>query len=208
MVHHLKVVLRNVKPTVAREILVPSDVRLDQLHEVIQISMGWTDSHLHQFIVGGDPRNGDRYGPAGMEIEFTENERRATLQKVAPAKGAKLTYNYDFGDDWNHDITVVSVESTVEAEPGLRCLNGIGACPPEDCGGPWRYAEMLMILGEPSHEEYDDISDWIGKDWDANAFDSASVNQQLDALSGFWTRMKSVRKSATSKSRARSRPKP
>ncbi len=207
MLHQLKIVLRNVTPAVVREVLVPSDVRLDQLHEVIQVCMGWSDSHLHQFIVGGNPRNGVRYGPPGMELDFTENERKASLQLVAPARSSRFLYVYDFGDDWIHDITVVAVETTADSVDKLKCLTGEGACPPEDCGGPWRYADMLKILDDPEHEDYEDTLEWIGEDWDASAFDSTAVNRELTALNEFWNKMASKAKPAKARSRGASRPK-
>ena len=203
MTHHLRVVLRDVTPSVVRDIVVPSWLRLDQLHDAIQIAMGWTDSHLHQFVVGADLRNGARYGPPNPEFHDADNERKVTLQQIAAAEGTHIIYWYDFGDDWIHDLTVTSVSPSDDASDALKCLMGRGACPPEDCGGPWRYQELLEILAQPSHPEHADMLEWFGGEWDANRFDIAAVNTQLSELLALWLRMASAGKSALNKGRSR-----
>jgi hypothetical protein len=200
--HHLQIVLRDVTPAVVREMAVPSWLRLDQLHDAIQIVMGWSDSHLHQFVVGADLNSGMRYGPPNAESDDADNERKVTLQQVAAAEGARITYWYDFGDDWIHDLTVQSVSPSDDAGDVLRCLTGSGACPPEDCGGPWRYQELLEILAQPSHPEHVETSNWLDGGWDAHRFDMAAVNAQLAELLAFWQRMARVRKSVSSMRRS------
>lgn len=188
--HHLKITLKNTRPVISREVLVPSDLRFDRLHQVIQIVMGWEDCHLHQFTVGG-LRDGLHIGipdDSGMPGPQTLDEKRYTLEQIAPAKGAKFLYWYDFGDDWFHDITVKSIG---EPKPGALealCLKAAGACPPEDCGGPWGYARMLVVLADPAHEEYEELREWIGGDWDPGHYDILAVNQELTALARAWQR--------------------
>lgn len=202
MTHQLRIQLRDVTPTVVREIVAPSGLRLDQLHDAIQIAMGWTDSHLHQFVAGADLRSGTRYGPPDPEFGGADNERKITLQQIAPAEGARIIYLYDFGDDWIHDLTVTAVSPPDHAGDALKCLAGSGACPPEDCGGPWRYRELLDVMAQPSHPEHADTVEWFGGEWDANRFDIAAVNRQLSNLHAFWGRMARAGNSALGKRRA------
>jgi hypothetical protein len=93
--------------------------------------------------------------------------------------GSKLDRLYDFGDGWTHDVVV---EKILEPEPGVsypRCVVGKRACPPEDCGGPWGYAELLAAIGDPTHERHEEIMDWIGDPFDPEAFDVKQVNKAL-----------------------------
>ena len=131
-VFELRVSLRHIRPEVWRSLRVPADVPLGVLHEILQISFGWHNSHLHDFHVGDI-----RFGMAGIEDEmFSVEEHAAPLGAVARA-GSKLLYRYDFGDDWEHDIVVESVESN--GDETVRCTGGARACPPDDCGGPPGY---------------------------------------------------------------------
>lgn len=100
---------------------------------------------------------------------------------MAPGVGCELTYNYDFGDDWDHRVLVESISPAGAAAHRALCLDGARACPPEDCGGPHGYAELLAALGDPSHERHADMTDWIGT-FDPEAFDLDVVNRKLARL--------------------------
>ncbi len=134
----LKVTLRDVKVPIWRTVQVPGEVTLRQLHEILQLTMGWQNSHLHEFRV-----DGVSYGEPSADSDLElKDDRRFRLSRVAPKAGARVTYLYDFGDGWEHDIVV---EKILPPEPRLRyplCLAGRGACPPEDVGGPWGYEEL------------------------------------------------------------------
>ena len=177
----LKISLLGVsRPPVWRRVVVPADLTLGELHDVIGRSMGWEDSHLHSFST----RSGD-YGPPGMDLGFG-NESRALLEDVLPGKGSKLLYTYDFGDGWEHDVRL---EETRAATPGTvypACVAGKGACPPEDCGGPWGYENLKEVLADPRHEEHEDLLDWLGLDsgdeFDPAEFSLDEVNARLRPL--------------------------
>lgn len=190
-IHHLKIELKNLKPMIGREVLVPSDIRLDRLHEVIQVAMGWTDSHLHEFIVG-TLRDGERFGPPVSDPFASgppsRNETKFTLRQIAPDKGSKLLYWYDFGDDWHHEVSVKAVLVATPNQPVPCCLKASRACPPEDCGGPWGYANLLDILADPEHEEHDDMRDWVGDGFDPEHVDIDAINKELAALARRWNR--------------------
>jgi Plasmid pRiA4b ORF-3-like protein len=173
-IYQLKVTLNGSKPPIWRRFQVPGNVRLSQLHQVLQAVMGWSDSHLHQFLVGGTC-----YGQPHPELDEMENENRVTLSEVAPTEGARFGYEYDFGDSWEH---VLLVEKILPPEPGVtypRCLTGKRNCPPEDCGGVWGYADFLEAIKDPQHPEHDELLEWVGEEFDPEAFDLVGLNEAL-----------------------------
>lgn len=182
-VHRLKVTLLGFRPPIWRRIVVPSDVTLARLHDILQVAMGWHGGHLHDFQAGGVS-----YGdPRMLEGMGDLDERRARLAEVAPRPRNRLRYLYDFGDSWEHEVLVEAVEAP---SPSVRypiCLTGKRACPPEDCGGVWGYADLLDALADPKNPDHDDLLDWLGGPFDPEAFDEAAVNRML-AGSGGWIR--------------------
>lgn len=183
--YQLKITLKRFKPPIWRRVVVPGAMRLDRLHAVIQIAMGWTNSHLHQFIGGSgfartyystpDPES------AGMGSAKL-NEKRYSVADLAPAAKRKFIYEYDFGDGWEHEILV---EKILPADPGFKhpvCLAGRNACPPEDCGGVYGYADLLDALEDSRHERHEEIQEWIGDNWDASAFNLEETNNMLKRL--------------------------
>jgi hypothetical protein len=179
-VYQLKVTLADVRPPVWRRIQVPADVTLGKLHRILQTAMGWTDSHLHRFEAGGVS-----YGVPDLELDF-RSERSAKLRDVAPGEKAKFRYEYDFGDGWMHQLVV---EKVLPAEPGRKypaCLQGKRACPPEDCGGPWGYEELLDTLKNPEHPDHEEMKDWVEDmvegEFDPESFDQEEVNRCLSRI--------------------------
>ncbi|MGH2615611.1 MAG: plasmid pRiA4b ORF-3 family protein [Thermomicrobiales bacterium] len=177
-VHQLKVTLLHSQPPIWRRIAVPSDMTLGALHYVLQLAMGWSDSHLHSFQIGkttyGDPEMLQELGDA--------DEWTASLARVAPSTRSRLLYTYDFGDNWEHDI---QVEAVGPPAPGLQypvCLAGRWAGPPDDCGGIWGYVDLLEALADPDHPEHDDMMEWTGGPIDPEAFDLEEVNRRLARL--------------------------
>jgi hypothetical protein len=149
---------------------------LGVLHEVIQVAFGWQNSHLHDFTVGNI-----RFGMADVEDEiFTVDEGAAPLGAVASV-GATFLYRYDYGDDWEHDVTVEGISN--DAGEVFRCTGGARSCPPEDCGGPPGYANLLEILNDPSHPEHQETRTWAGRRFDPEKFELAAVNRKLATLS-------------------------
>lgn len=166
-----------------RTIMVRGDVNLGLLHAVIQVAMGWTNSHLHQFLIGSK-----RYSaPMSYDdMDFGEpelDEEEAVLMDVVPQAKKKFLYTYDFGDSWDHYITVSKIHKAETAPKRVaECLDGAYACPPEDCGGVMGYVELLEIIGDPGHEEHASIMEWLGGEFDPNAFDIEKVNKYLKKL--------------------------
>jgi hypothetical protein len=145
----LGVTLRDVVPTVRRVIDVPSAITLDELHNVLQVALGWTDSHLHEFRT--DTRT---YAAPFEERDEDEIDERGVPLTELPER---FVYAYDFGDGWEHDVEVLGRGGD---EPG--CPAGEGACPPEDCGGPGGYGELLEALADPRHREHAAMDEWAG----------------------------------------------
>ncbi|HEY8453615.1 MAG: plasmid pRiA4b ORF-3 family protein [Micromonosporaceae bacterium] len=176
-IYQLKIVLCDVSPPVWRRVLVPGGYTLDRLHRVIQYAMGWYDLHLHSFEIGGEG-----YGepdPAG-ELALRD-EMDARLDAVA-AKGDTFRYTYDFGDWWEHEITV---EDVVTADPEERyplCVDGQRACPPEDVGGPRAYEELVAALTDPRHPDHGSAGRRLGRKFDPEAFDPQRVTTLLRRL--------------------------
>jgi hypothetical protein len=154
--YQLKISLRGAKPPIWRRVLVPAAVTLADLHQIIQCAMGWQNSHLHLFEVGEE-----RFGtPDPEDLLELRDERRARLSDVAPQAGARVLYEYDFGDSWEHDIVVEKVFD--EAIPEAVCLAGRRACPPEDSGGIRGYERLLQVLADPADPEHQRMVEWLG----------------------------------------------
>ena len=173
----LRVSIDLIEPQIWRRLHVPATTTLVQLHEIIQQAFGWWNYHLHQYIVD-DQHYGVPNPEYADELPPMIDERGVTLRAVLGA--SKITYEYDFGDSWEHVIQIESV--AVTAEPGIKyptCVGGERARPPEDCGGTGGYERMLEILADPEHEEHRQMKVWAGKKYDPEAFDLAAVNRGL-----------------------------
>ncbi len=176
-VYQLKITLKGIRPPIWRRILVPSTMTLPRLHQAIQISMGWTDSHLHQFIVGRT-----RFGMPDPDYnDGTRNEKSVQIQQLMTQEKDTVTYEYDFGDGWEHEI---KLEKILPVEKGQRlpvCVAGKRACPPDDCGGVGGYYHILEAIEDPENPEYEEILYWLGESFDPEEFDLQEVNEVLKA---------------------------
>jgi len=176
MIYQIKIALDGIRPPIWRRVQVPAEMTLADLHDVIQLAMGWEDCHLHEFQIGHD-----RYGVLmdddfGSDLDADEAEVR--LADEITREKAKFRYTYDFGDDWRHTLTV---EKILEADPNVAypvCLTGKRACPPEDCGGPWGYESLLEAKKHPKDPRCAELLEWAG-DFDPEAFDLNAVNTRL-----------------------------
>ncbi len=177
-IYQLKITLQRIRPPIWRRIQVPSDITLPRLHDVLQIVMGWSDYHLHVFKIGGT-----EYGMPDPEYcADIANERRVKLGHVVRWEQVQFLYEYDFGDSWEHQILVEKILYSQPNRHSPVCLTGRRACPPEDCGGVWGYAELLEALADPDHPEHDSMREWAGGDVDPAAFDLEAVNVALSRI--------------------------
>lgn len=177
-VWQLRIELLDVQPLVWRRLLVPADVTLPKLDRVIQTALGWTNSHLHEFVI-----NGTRYAvldPDGMDDLPHVDERRVVLHEALGMDTRCFDYVYDFSDDWHH---LVLIEDLYPQRPKpaslIQCIGGENACPPEDVGGSGGYAEFLEAITDPRHEEHRNYLTWVGGRFDPTRFDREAVNRAL-----------------------------
>lgn len=174
----LVVTLLHVKPAVFRTLLVPESLTLAELHRAIQAAFGWENSHLHEFIVGRRrfaekaPPGESWGGPAPAD------ERKVVLAELGLRPGQKFQYLYDFGDGWEHSLRVKRQLARAPSRP--VCVDGEGACPPEDSGGPPGYEALLAALAAPTRAEHRELVDWAeGLDVDPHACDLAEINRRM-----------------------------
>ena len=188
LAYDLRVTLLYMPRETWRMVRVPHDIRMDRLHLVLQDAMGWTHSHMHQFnlftaereITGyvgrPDPdRTADflGFGPP------TQDETKRLLKNFLAKPDDRIGYEYDFGDSWLHEITLALAEPLEKRLSRAVCLDGARACPPEDCGGPPGYDNLLKIIKKPKHPEYASMIDWLGEAFDPAAFDLAATNEAV-----------------------------
>lgn len=173
----LKVALRNIRPPVWRRLLVPARLTLAQLHDAIQVAFGWGDCHLHLFLV-----HDEEYGPRDPDgaVEDVSSEE-VSLAQLGLKPKARIRYEYDFGDNWIHDITVE--KALVPEDPTMApvCIGGKRACPPEDCGGSGGYEDLVIALEDPAHPRHEEFCEWLDDAWDPEAFNLEEVNARLMA---------------------------
>ncbi len=172
-VYQLKITLKNIRPPIWRRIQVLSSTTLQQLHMIVQEVMGWDNYHMHSWTIAGID-----YGQPQPEFNV-RSEKTINLSQVVKGEKSKFSYTYDFGDTWEHEILV---EKELPSTPDINypiCITGKRACPPEDCGGSWGYAELLEIITDPSHPEYEERMEWVGESFSPNTFDINEVNQRL-----------------------------
>lgn len=207
-IHHLKIILKDSSPPIWRRLLVPADFTLFQLHHLIQIAMGWTNSHLHEFSKGKD--DGDLcFLPAEvlgrMEEGAGPHESTTLVREILAAPDDTLDYIYDFGDYWEHLIVFEKIENPKIENPRVEnpsvenpsaenpsaelsipdCQDGARACPPEGSGAMPGYADMLEILQDPDHQDYEQTRIWLGPNFDAEVFDLKKTRAAIAGVD--WT---------------------
>ncbi len=181
----LKIMLKGSKPPVWRRLLVRSDLTLAEFHHVMQMSFEWMDSHLHEFRVGG--YDGTAYGPVGPQFDFGDpmplDEAAVTLGAILSEENDKMDYIYDFGDNWQHAVTVEKVLPHDAGVPAVRCNGGRGAGPEEDSGGVWGWESMVEAANDPSYKEHAEYRQWLGlapgEKLDPKEFDKDELNEEL-----------------------------
>jgi hypothetical protein len=173
------ITIADIEPPIWRRLLLPCELNFAQLHEVIQAAFGWTDSHLHQFVVGGIFVGAPEFDEDRKILEATEIALRDLDFYYVPHP--RIMYEYDFGDSWRHWI---EIEAQVPTEDGIKypiCVDGARHCPPEDVGGPHGYADFLKAWCDPTHQEHGAMRTWAGRAFDPETFDIAKTNKAITA---------------------------
>jgi Plasmid pRiA4b ORF-3-like protein len=177
----LLIELSDVEPMVWRRLLVPDGINLGTFHDMLQVTMGWSDSHLHSFLIGGRT-----FGEPDDDFDEDFDEERIDEASVslheALAGHQRFEYEYDFGDGWTHQLTVEAVLPLTDRLRFAICLGGQQACPPEDVGGPVGYRDFLSAMADPAHEEHADYMAWIGGAFDPLLFDIGQPNVALQMI--------------------------
>ena len=185
MIYQLKIELKDIKPNIWRRIQVDSNISLNELHHIIQISMGWTNSHLYSLII-----DNIEYTVKEYDAEYVQfaNARDYTIEKVRI--DGDFDYLYDFGDRWEHRI---QIEKKIEGERLIDpiCLDGEGKCPPEDVGGINGFIEFVKIIRDESHPERESYIEWYGSVYDPNKVNFEEINEQLANLDQYISKIES-----------------
>lgn len=166
-IYQFKITLKDIRPPIWRRIQVPGTFSFSDLHLAIQRAMGWEDYHMHSFTIN-DPTLGER-------ITIEDNEGEELISDWFKMETSVANYIYDYGDLWEHRVELEKILKREKNTEYPRCIEGKRACPPEDCGGAGGYYEILEILKNPEHEEYQETLEWIGEDFDSEHFNPEDV---------------------------------
>ncbi len=168
-IYQFKITLKHSKPPIWRRVLVPSSYTLKELHYVIQDCFEWTDSHFFSFIIFGECHDDENPGLLSKRLNTLE-----LCEKM------KFSYIYDFGDGWDHTIILEKILLDEHKMNNTVCIKGKRAGPFEDCGGIWGYENLINILTDKNHPEYDEMFEWVGEvEFDPEAFDLNEINERL-----------------------------
>ena len=172
--YELNIELKGIKPRIWRSFAVDCNITLPNLHKVIQTIMGWSNSHLHQFL------KSDIIFSLPDEEGFIDsiNYLNIRLLEVLKKVGDNIIYEYDFGDGWEHELRLIKIRDDIDSKHPF-CINGERNCPPEDCGGAPGYKELLKSLKNPNKNDYKEIIEWIGYDYHPEIFNINKINKLL-----------------------------
>ncbi len=174
----LKITLKHTDPEVFRIVQIPSVLNFHELHIVIQLVVLWENSHLHEFKFK-EYRISELFEDSDDEWSDGVIDSRSVIVGNVLTKGDKLTYDYDFGDNWIHEI---KVEKEFPDDPKIfypRCIDGAMQSPPEGCGGIPGFYYLIELMNGEKNDEYDDMVDWLGEPFDPTEFDLEGINELL-----------------------------
>jgi hypothetical protein len=191
----LKLSLDHTEPPIWRRVLVEKEISFDELHEIIQIVMGWDNYHLYEFNINGCKISEAFEDDMDFGVKIIDSSS-VTLDEFINGSKIKFKYLYDFGDGWEHSI---KVEKFLNKDENLFypiCIDGELNCPPEDCGGVWGFYNLLEVIKNKKHPEHKETLEWLGEKYDALAFDKDEVNKVFKPVV---KKPKSANKTATKK---------
>ena len=185
-IYQLRIELNGSDPHIRRRIQVPDDIFFYDLHDVLQMVMGWEDQQEHEFKI-----NNVRIFDFGLSFDDGKNpeirdSHFTTLDEMMNLVGTQLTYIYDFSDYWEHSITLEKLLPKGDTEHHYRCIDGYGACPPENCGGIESYKKFLKIMADKDHPEHQSMKEWAEGEWDPYHFDANEVDDMLKDYGEEW----------------------
>jgi hypothetical protein len=179
VIFQFKITLLRIQPPVWRRIQVP-DGTLQDLHYAIQDAMGWTNSHLYEFVIAGERYCNTEFETGDYDDDAPADSLSILLSELLPEgkKKFRFKYTYDFGDDWEHEILYEGSRLRERRQTYPLCVEGARACPPEDIGGVWGYLEYLKALADPQHERHAEFMEWSSH-FDPERFDPAEATQAM-----------------------------
>lgn len=177
--YQIQIALKYFKPKIWRRLLISSDTLLPDLHKIIQTAMGWENGHLHQFV-----KDTKFYSLKMQDDDFWDGDNNIDYKKLKIAdllsfEKDKMIYEYDFGDGWEHEIILEKIIPNDGKLLNPICIDGKMSCPPEDCGGVGGYMQLLEILSQPKHLDYEEYFEWYGGEIDPENFDKEDINEAL-----------------------------
>ena len=175
----IRIELAGSEPLIWREVEVPTSITLGELHTIVQYVMNWEDDHLWEFTIGKE-RFGLNTGDS-WDYQPKRDADMVRLRDVLKPRRTKIQYLYDFGDSWEHSITVTKVR---QGEPGAaypRYIGGENNAPPEDCGGLYGFYNLLDAVGDPAHPDHNYAAEWF-EDYDPKHVDASRIKQALGAI--------------------------
>ena len=181
-IYRFKVTLIDIKPAIWRRFEVHHAHSFQELHHILQTVMGWKTIHAYQFTIGNlmltDEESAEMLRQHGSKNVF--DAAKILINELLTKRGQTFTYQYDFGDGWDHKITLEEIKRVDRLPNFPRCLDGKRACPLENSGGTLAYCELLEILQDPTDIEYEELREWVGENFDPDAFSVATINLELE----------------------------
>ena len=178
-IYQFKLTLRGLTPLIWRRIQVPENYSFWDLHVAIQDSMGWFDSHLHQFEMNDPNTNEETTIITPFQEDSSDEdmvlEQQAKIKEYFSNTNTNAIYTYDFGDSWEHQIVLEKIMTISEGVRYPQCIAGKRSCPPEDCGGTWGYQQLLEVIKDPNHEDYEEQVEWLEDDFNSETFNKDSI---------------------------------
>ena len=173
--------LQGIEPKLWRRVDVPLTSTLQVLHDIIQVTVGWTDSHLFEFVAG--ERVYGEHLPYDESFERKVHDAAGIRLRTLIDRGVeRLLYVYDFGDDWRHDLVIEEVRDGAADVDYPAFVAGERRCPPEDVGGVYGFMRFLEAAFDPFHDEHEAVLTWYGKPFDPDDIDERYVRMALTTI--------------------------
>lgn len=177
-IYQFKIQLNGIEPAIWRSVQLNEESQLLDLHYATQIAMGWYDDHLYQFS-----KDGSFYGdPDALEDDKIIDDAEVDIADIFKNEKDAISYVYDFGDNWEHTITLEKIVDAKKPLEHMLCVGGKRNCPPEDCGGIAGYQEILETIKKKDTPEFEELVSWLGEEYDPEYFDANLINDSFKEI--------------------------
>ena len=181
----LRIELENSEPLIWRELEMPSNLCLTSLAQAILLAFGWNEDHLHQFLESRKNHYATSLNELGGTLyPGTKDGSRYGVSHLLKKQGDSVLFEYDYGDSWYHKVKLKSVADYADYETkAVRLIGGANACPPDDCGGIYRYRHLVELMQKkPQSSELSEFYDWMGCKWDPEFFPMDETAKAVDKM--------------------------